>query len=78
MPARTLILRVGPGAKRAGFCATRCVPLYTRDEVTMIVAPAVRLTVLDVHGRTVAISEDMPTPSSLADTGEIVRSIRFE
>jgi hypothetical protein len=77
LPARTLILRVGPRATRAGFCATRCVGVYTREQVTQYVAPAMRLTVLEVHGRTVAISEDMPTPASLAQTGAIVRSIRF-
>jgi hypothetical protein len=77
LPARTVILRVGPRATRAGYCATRCVGLYTREQVTQYVAPAMRLTVLEVHGRTVAVSEDMPIRASLAQTGELVSSIRF-
>jgi hypothetical protein len=36
-----------------------------------------RLTLLEVHGRTVAIAEDTPAPGSLAQTGAVVRSIRF-
>jgi hypothetical protein len=77
IPARSVMLSVRPGADRPGFCATACVPLYTRGELTVYVAPAMRLTLLGVHGRTVAIAEDTPVPSSLPVTGAIVRSIRL-
>jgi hypothetical protein len=75
--AQSVMLRVRPGAPRPGFCATPCAVLYNRDQVTIYVAPAMRLTLLEVHGRTVAIGEDTPAPASLAETWAVVRSIRF-
>jgi hypothetical protein len=73
VPARSVMLRVRAGAPRAGFCPAACVAIYVRDQVTTYVLPAMRLTLLRVHGRTVAIAEDTAAPASLAKTGAIVR-----
>ena len=44
--AESVMLRVRPGAPRPGFCAIPCAVLYSRDQVTVYVSPAMRLTLV--------------------------------
>jgi hypothetical protein len=75
--ARSVMLRVRARAARTGFCPTAVRSDLRPRPGDDFVAPAMRLTLLEVHGRTVAIAEDTPAPGSLAQTGAVVRSIRF-
>jgi hypothetical protein len=79
LPGRTVELTLRASARPDDICAGPCVAIVSSERVTQTVtAPAqARLTVLDVHGRTVSILEDTPNGDSLALTAKLVRSLRF-